>query len=119
MTAGELASKIDHSLLKPKPPAVEGQKAAAEAMEYGFASVCVAPAWVAKVAIMARAARLPVCTVIGFPHGANKSTIKAIEATSSIKEGADEIDVVAFLPHLLRADVDAARAELIEIVKAA
>ena len=57
--------------------------------------------------------------VVSFPHGTSKSTVKAIEATSSIKEGADEIDVVAHLPYLAAANVDSARAELIEIVRAA
>jgi deoxyribose-phosphate aldolase len=60
-----------------------------------------------------------VCTVVGFPHGTSKPTIKAIEATSAAKDGADEIDVVCHLPHLLRGDVDAARAELMEVVRAA
>jgi deoxyribose-phosphate aldolase len=60
-----------------------------------------------------------VCTVVGFPHGTNKSTVKAIEATSTIKDGADEIDVVAHLPPLLKGDADTVKAELMEIVRAA
>jgi deoxyribose-phosphate aldolase len=60
-----------------------------------------------------------VCAVVGFPHGASKPTVKAIEATSTIKDGADEIDVVAHLPPLLRADAATVKTELLEIVRAA
>jgi hypothetical protein len=45
--------------------------------------------------------------VVGFPHGTSKATVKAIEATSTIKEGAAEVDVVAFLPNLLNLDLGA------------
>ena len=59
------------------------------------------------------------CTVIGFPHGTTRSTVKAIEATACAKQGADEIDIVAFLPFLINYDVTSAKAELMEIVRAA
>jgi deoxyribose-phosphate aldolase len=119
MTAVELARKIDHTILKPEATAPEVHRVVAEAIQHQFASVCVAPVWLAKVAAMLRGSGVLACTVIAFPHGAAKPTIKAIEATSSIKDGADEIDVVAHLPHLAAADHDAARAELLEIVRAA
>lgn len=121
LTRADLASRIDHTILKPEASSAEVHRVATEAMQNGFAAVCVAPVWVGRVATMVRdfepATR--VCTVVGFPHGTSKSTLKAIEATSSIKDGADEIDVVAHLPHLLNADVPAIKAELIEIVRAA
>jgi len=119
MTRAELAQRIEHTILKPESFPADVHKVAAEATELGCVAVCVAPVWVGRVATMLRGSGVRVCTVVGFPHGANKSTLKAIEATSSIKDGADEIDVVAHLPNLLRADVDAARAELMEIVRAA
>lgn len=121
MTAAELASKIDHSILKPEATSAEVHRAVTEAMQLGCATVCVAPVWVGRVATLLRGQAVPtgVCAVVGFPHGANKATLKAIEATSTIKDGADEIDVVAHLPHLLNADVDAIKAELLEIARAA
>jgi deoxyribose-phosphate aldolase len=119
MTANELAKRIDHTILKPEATAPEVHRVVAEAMQYGFASVCVAPVWLARVATELRGSGVLACTVIAFPHGTSKPTVKAIEATSSVKDGADEIDVVAHLPHLAGGDVDAARAELIEVVKAA
>ena len=59
------------------------------------------------------------CTVVGFPNGTHKSTVKAIEATSTVKDGAEEVDVVAHLPHLLALNFEAARDELMEVVRGA
>jgi deoxyribose-phosphate aldolase len=121
MTAAELASKIDHTILKPEATSAEVHRVATEAMQLGCAAVCVAPVWVGRVATMLRGQPVgtAVCTVVGFPHGTAKSTVKAIEATSTIKDGADEIDVVPHLPHLLNQDLDAIKAELLEIARAA
>jgi deoxyribose-phosphate aldolase len=119
MTPAELARRIDHTMLKPEATAPEVHRVVAEAMEHQFASVCVAPVWLAKVATQLKGSGVLACTVISFPHGASKATVKAIESTSSIKDGADEIDVVAHVPYLAAADADSARAELIEVVRAA
>ena len=119
MTPSELAARIDHTILKPEATAPEVHRIVAEAIQYGFASVCVAPVWVGRVATMLRGSGVLTCAVVSFPHGTSKSTVKAIEATSSIKEGADEIDIVAHLPYLAAANVDSARGELLEIVRAA
>ena len=119
MAPTELARRIDHTILKPEATAPEVHKVVAEAIQHQFASVCVAPAWVAKVSAMLKGSGVPCCTVIGFPHGTSKPTVKAIEATAAVKDGAQEIDVVAFLPFLLNLDLDSAKAELMEIVRAA
>src|SRR5688500_4027625 len=121
MTAAELAARIDHTILKPEASSAEVHRVVTEAMQLGCATVCVAPVWVGRVATQLRGQPVAtgVCAVVGFPHGTSKSTVKAIEATSTIKDGADEIDVVAHLPHLLARNFDAAKAELLEIVRAA
>ncbi|MBC7782644.1 MAG: deoxyribose-phosphate aldolase [Burkholderiales bacterium] len=119
MNASELAAKIDHTILKPEASAAEVDKVIAEAITHRFASVCISPPFVAHTSAKLKGSGVKTCTVIGFPNGTHKATIKAIEATSTIKEGAEEIDIVAYLPHLLRLDLDAARGELIEIVRAA
>ncbi len=118
MNASELASKIDHSLLKPEAMAPEIHRLIAEAIEHRFAAVCIAPAFVAKAAIELRGSGVALCTVISFPHGASKPTITAIEATSAVKDGAEELDVVAHLPNLINNNFEAARLELIELVRA-
>jgi deoxyribose-phosphate aldolase len=119
MTPAELAAKIDHTVLKPEAPRKDVDQVIAEARTYRFASVCVAPAWLKYVNQGLAGSGVKSCTVIGFPHGTSKPTIKAIEATSAVKDGADEIDVVAFLPALLEGDLDFARAELQEVVRGA
>ncbi|MDB5357837.1 MAG: deoC [Phycisphaerales bacterium] len=119
MTRTELAAKIDHTILKPEATEAEVLRVAAEGAHHRFASICVAPAWVAKVAAALRGSDVPVCSVVAFPHGTSKATVKAIEATVAVKDGAGEIDVVAHLPHLAAGDLDAVRAELLEVARAA
>src|SRR6476620_9737886 len=101
MTAKDLAKRIDHTILKPEATAPEVHQIVKEALQYGFASVCVAPAWVGKVADELKGSPVACCTVVGFPHGTSKPTVKAIEATSAVKDGATEVDVVAFLHFMI------------------
>ena len=69
-TAHDWASLIDHTLLKPEASESDIKKLCAEAVEFGFASVCVNPGWVKKAAGFLKGSGVPVCTVIGFPLGA-------------------------------------------------
>jgi deoxyribose-phosphate aldolase len=119
MNAEQLAARIDHTLLKPEATPAEIDVVVEEARQHRFASVCVAPVYVKRVAEALRGSGVKTCTVAGFPAGTSKPTVKAIEAVAAIKDGADEIDVVAHLPLLLSLDLDAARAELMEIVRGA
>jgi len=118
MTSSELASKIDHTLLKPEATSAEVDQIVAEAIQYRFASVCVAPIWVSTVARQLSGTGILTCAVAAFPHGTGKPTVKAIEACSCVKDGAQEIDIVAHLPHLARQDFGAVKAELTEVVRA-
>ena len=113
-----LAGKIDHTILKPEATADDVRRITAEAIEHRFAAVCVSPCFVAQVAAELRGTGVMTCTVSSFPAGTSKATVKAIESTVAVKDGADEVDVVAHLPYLARHDFDAAKAELIEVVKA-
>src|SRR5829696_4277724 len=119
MTPAELASKTDLSVLRPDVTSAEVHRAATVAMHNGLNALVVAPAWTARLATMLHGSGVRLVSVVGFPFGGSKSTVKAIEATSTIKDGADEIEVVAHLPYLLGFDLDGARAELMEIVRAA
>jgi len=118
MTAIELARKIDHTILKPEALVAEIDAVVAEGRTLGVASVCVAPAWVKHVAGALAGSGVRTCAVSGFPHGTSKPVCKAIEGTSSVKDGADELDVVAHLPFLLSHDFESARGELLEYVRA-
>jgi len=117
-----IASKIDHTLLKAEATRPQVHKLVAEAIQYRFASVCVNSVFVADVARSLRnetGGEVKTCSVVGFPLGASKATVKAIEATAAVKDGADEIDFVAHLPYLLNKDLANAKAEFVEIIKAA
>jgi deoxyribose-phosphate aldolase len=89
-----IARFIDHTLLKPDATDVQIRKLCAEAKEHGFASVCVNPAWVKLCVDLLDETNVKVCTVIGFPLGANASKTKAYEASVAYEDGAREIDMV-------------------------
>jgi deoxyribose-phosphate aldolase len=90
----DLAGFIDHTLLKPDATAEEIDRMCREAAEYSFASVCVNPYWVRRVAEHLRGTGVATTSVIGFPLGATPPEIKAVEARRALREGADEIDMV-------------------------
>lgn len=90
----KLNKYIDHTILKPDTTQEQVEKVLAEAKEYDFASVCINPTWVAFAAEGLKDTDVKVCTVIGFPLGANTPAVKAFETTDAIANGADEIDMV-------------------------
>lgn len=114
----ELASRIDHTLLKAEASGSDIAQLVEEARQYGFASVCINPYYAKPVARSLYGSPVKTCAVTGFPLGAGKPTIKAIEAVGAVKDGAQEIDVVAYLPALLEQDLQAIKAELLEIARA-
>ncbi|GAA0182546.1 deoxyribose-phosphate aldolase [Clostridium sediminicola] len=85
---------IDHTALKADTRLETIQKMCAEAKEYDFASVCVNPTWVSTSSKLLEGTDVKVCTVIGFPLGANTKDTKAFEAKNAIENGAEEIDMV-------------------------
>ena len=94
MNAQELARLIDHTVLKPDAPLAAIQQLCAEARQYSFASVCVQPCWVGLCAAELEETDVLICTVIGFPHGANATATKLFEAEEAIRQGANELDMV-------------------------
>ncbi len=94
LAADAVAALIDHTLLKPDATHLEIDRLCHEAIEYGFATVCVNPWYVPLAARLLRGSMVKVCTVVGFPLGATLPKIKAHEAEEAIKLGAQEIDVV-------------------------
>ncbi len=89
-----IAKSIDHTLLKPEATFAQIHHLVDEAKQYRFFSVCVNPSYVATCAELLKGSGVQVCTVIGFPLGANSSATKAFETAHAIKDGADEIDMV-------------------------
>ena len=92
--AGDVAAMIDHTLLKPDAIRGEIETLCREAMQYGFASVCVNPTWVATCARLVRGSAVAVCSVVGFPLGATTADTKQYETRRAIFDGAREIDMV-------------------------
>ncbi|TDT78879.1 MULTISPECIES: deoxyribose-phosphate aldolase [Micrococcaceae] len=91
---GNIASYIDHTLLKPEASEAEVLKVCAEAAEYGFKSVCVNPVWVKTVTTALKGSGVLTCSVVGFPLGATPTDVKSFEARGAVLDGADEVDMV-------------------------
>ncbi|MDO4964889.1 MAG: deoxyribose-phosphate aldolase, partial [Streptococcus gallolyticus] len=90
----------------------------AEAVEHQFASVCVNPTWVSYAAKALKGTEVNVCTVIGFPLGANTSSVKAFETKDVVANGADEIDMVINIGQLKSGQYDAVEADIRAVVEA-
>jgi len=119
MNSAELAAYIDQTLLKPDAVKDDILKLCTEAREYGFASVCVNPFWVPLCAQELENARSRVCTVIGFPLGANCSSIKALETKEAVANGADEVDMVINIGAVKSGSWDTVEADITAVVSAA
>lgn len=89
-----IASYIDHTILKPEASETDILKVCAEAAEYQFKSVCVNPLWVKTVKTALKGSGVLTCSVIGFPLGATPTDVKTFEARGAVLDGADEIDMV-------------------------
>ena len=89
-----LAKLIDHTILKPVATQEDVRSLIQEARQYGFFSVCINPFWVAYVKELLKGSDVKVCTVVGFPLGANTTAVKVYETQDALKNGADEIDMV-------------------------
>ena len=90
----QMAGMIDHTLLKAVGTGEDVQQLCREALEYGFASVCINPCYVPLAAKILAGSDVVVCTVIGFPLGATSSAAKAYEAGEAVRAGASEVDMV-------------------------
>lgn len=90
----KMASFVDHTLLKPDATIEQIKQLISEANKYQFASVCIHPRFVSLASELLQDSNVAVCTVIGFPVGANTTATKAFEARDAIAHGADELDMV-------------------------
>lgn len=89
-----IASFIDHTLLKPEASEADVLKVCGEAVNYEFKSVCVNPIWVKTVHQALRNSPVLACSVVGFPLGATPTDVKVFEARGATLDGADEVDMV-------------------------
>lgn len=119
MTPAQLAKLIDHTLLKPEATEAQIRQLCDEAKAHGFRSVCVNPCWVPLCAELLQGSDVKVCTVIGFPLGANRTEIKAVEAEDAIDRGATEVDMVINVGALKAQQYDVVRNDIRAVVDAA
>lgn len=114
-----LAGKIDHTLLKPEATCADIHSLVDEAIKHQFAAVCVNGRYIEEVARALSGTTVKTCGVVDFPLGASMPAVKAAQAAAIVNDGAQEIDFVAHLPHLLACDTNSAAIEFDQIVKAA
>lgn len=112
------AHLIDHTLLAPQATPEQISTLCDEARQYGFFSVCVNPAYVALARELLADCNVKVCTVIGFPLGANTSASKAFEARQAILAGASEIDMVMNIGLAKAGDWAAVQEDIAQVVNA-
>ena len=110
-----LASYIDHTLLKPDVSASEIDRLCQEALQHGFYSVCVPPYYVRKCKKNLEGSSVKICTVIGFPYGYSYTPAKVEEARRAMDEGVNEIDMVINLLALQNGDINYLRNELTSV----
>ncbi len=101
-----LNKMIDHTILNPDATKDEVIRVIDEAKAHEFASVCLEPCWVSLAAERLADSPVKVCTVIGFPLGANTKTVKAFEAKEAVDNGAEEVDMVLNIGALKSGDYD-------------
>lgn len=123
----DLASFIDHTLLKPNATEKDIEQLCAEAIQYRFASVCVNSAYVELCARLLAGTGVKVCAVVGFPLGAMSTDAKAFETRYAVAHGADEVDMVinvgqlqagnyAYVYEDIRAVVKAAAGRVVKVI---
>ena len=100
-----VAGLIDHTLLRPDATRADVETLCDEAARFGFASVCVNPAWIALCAARLRGTSIAVCSVVGFPLGATTADVKHFETRRVIFDGAREVDMVINIGALKSGDL--------------
>ena len=97
MDSKQLAQYIDHTALTAEKTEQDILKLCDEAIQYGFYSVCINSGYIPLAKEKLAGSNVKICTVVGFPLGANLSSVKAFETQEAIKAGAGEIDMVIML----------------------
>lgn len=118
MDQEQLAKMIDYTLLKPDATKDDVIKLCKEAIKYNFASVCINSGYVSLATKLLKGTTVKVCTVIGFPLGANMPEVKAFEAKNAIKNGAQELDMVINIGALKSGDYELVKQDIKGVVEA-
>ncbi|MCI8318113.1 MAG: deoxyribose-phosphate aldolase [Lachnospiraceae bacterium] len=123
----DIAKKIDHTMLKADATSETIRRYCQEALENGFASVCVNTCHVPLVAKALNGSDVKTCCVVGFPLGAMLTSAKAFEASEAVKAGAQEVDMVInvgaikdqnwdFVRNDIKAVVEASKPAIVKVI---
>jgi deoxyribose-phosphate aldolase len=113
-----IASLIDHTILIPDATRLGVLQVCADALKYGFASVCVNSCWVPAVAAELAGSTVKTCTVVGFPLGASSTAAKVAETVEAVAQGATEIDMVINIGALKGGEEALAEVDIAAVVSA-
>jgi deoxyribose-phosphate aldolase len=112
----DIAKMIDHSLLNPGLTDGELEDGCRLARQYDVASACVKPYFLKRCAELLSGSSVAASTVIGFPHGGNKTAVKVAEAESALGDGGAELDMVVNIGKVLSQDWDYVREDIRAVV---
>lgn len=119
MNKKQLAKMMDHTILKATATPEQVENICREALEIGAASVCINPCNIEQTKKLLAGSDVKVCTVIGFPLGANTTAVKKYETRDAIERGAEEVDMVINVGALLAGDTDTVYEDIRGVVEAA
>ncbi len=115
----QIAGFIDHTVLKPAASSNDIRAAVAVAIEANVAAVCFRPSDMVLAKELLGDSSVGLATVVGFPHGTNESYVKAFETSLAVSQGANEIDMVIHIGHLIEGRDDLVLADIKAVVEAA
>jgi deoxyribose-phosphate aldolase len=118
-TRDQIAATLDHSVLLPQLTVEEARASIIIGRDYGARSCCVRPCDVKMAAAELKGTSTLVCTVIGFPHGANSTAVKVLEAQQAVEDGAVELDMVLNIGRLRSGDDAYVLADIAAVVAVA
>ena len=113
----DIAKLIDHTSLRPDTTGIQIEVLCKEALKYNFYSVCINPYFIPLAKTFLANSEVKICTVVGFPLGANLSRVKTYEAKEAVKEGADEIDMVVNISALKDKDYQKVQEDIESVVR--
>ena len=119
LTQAEVAKRMDHAVLKPAMTDDDIRKNAAMCLAKGVGDLCVRPTDAALASKLLKGTGTTVAVVVGFPHGASRPEVKALEARLAIEDGADELDMVMNIGKFLSGDFDYVRRDIEAVVAVA
>lgn len=119
MTKAFVAKRMDHAVLKPAMTDDDIRRAAAMCVALGVGDLCVRPSDAALASSLLKGTGTTVAVVVGFPHGANRSETKALEASLAIEDGANELDMVMNIGKFLSGDDDYVKRDIEAVVAVA